>query len=173
MGASAADPSPKRIGDAERDQAVGYLRDHLVAGRLDQAEFDERLTQVLAAKTGAQLGPPFDDLPAPRPGQELAVPDPSAHGLVGASPAELTRAGAPTGALPAQRAGRVLGIISAATWPAVIMVLFATSSWGSLWWLIFIPMILSSIAGSLVGEGKKDHAELEEKREDQEQPRDD
>jgi hypothetical protein len=171
MGASAADPTPRRIGDAERDQAVGYLRDHLVAGRLDQVEFDERLTQVLAAKTAAQLQPPFDDLPAPRPGEELAVLDPSARSLPGSSASGLTPAA--TAALPAQRAGRVLGIISAATWPAVIMVLFATSSWGSLWWLIFIPVILSSIAGSLAGEGKKDQRELEKKGQDEEQPRDD
>lgn len=31
-----------RIGDVERDEAIGQLSDHFVAGRLDPAEFEER-----------------------------------------------------------------------------------------------------------------------------------
>ena len=34
----------RRIGDAERDKAAEYLREHMAAGRLDAGEFDERLT---------------------------------------------------------------------------------------------------------------------------------
>jgi len=163
MGASAADPQGTRIGDAERDQAVGYLRDHLVAGRLDQVEFDERLTQVLAAKTAGQLLPPFDDLPSPRPGERLALLDSSSQLMGSGSPAGITPAPVSDAAVSAQRAGRVMGIISAATWPAVIMVLFATGSWGSLWWLIFLPMILSSIAGSMGSEGRKEQRQIEQR----------
>jgi hypothetical protein len=161
MGAPDADPAPQRIGDLERDQAAEYLREHLVAGRLDQVEFDERLTRVLAARTAEQLQLPFHDLPAPRPGTQPAA----ARGLVAAPvtspPAGRSPVAPVPGGLPAERAGRVLGVVSAATWPTVVMVLFATGSWGTLWWLIFIPIILSSVAGSLTGEGKKKQRQID------------
>src|SRR5215217_4404881 len=40
----------RRVGDAERDKAAEYLREHMAAGRLDAAEFDERLTRALSAR---------------------------------------------------------------------------------------------------------------------------
>src|SRR3954451_20469237 len=39
-----------RIGDAERDQAVSLLSDHFVAGRLTQAEFEERSEQATRSR---------------------------------------------------------------------------------------------------------------------------
>lgn len=69
---SASEPVPQRIGDAERDQAAELLRDHHTAGRLDQVEFDERLSRALTAKTADELTPLFGDLPGPRPGDALA-----------------------------------------------------------------------------------------------------
>ena len=62
-----------RIGDAERDQAVEILRDHMAEGRLEYQEFTDRVDQVLAARTQAELDLPFVDLPGRRPGQSLAV----------------------------------------------------------------------------------------------------
>ncbi len=53
----------RRIGDAERDKATEYLREHMAAGRLDAAEFDERLTRALNAKVGPDLDALFTDLP--------------------------------------------------------------------------------------------------------------
>ncbi len=52
-----------RIGDAERDQAVALLSDHFVAGRLTQAEFEERSEVVTRARYSDDLEPLFDDLP--------------------------------------------------------------------------------------------------------------
>lgn len=71
-----APPQP-RIGDAERDRAVGYLQEHMAQGRLDGTEFDERLTAALSARTEADLFPLFDDLPEPRPSSGLATTTPS------------------------------------------------------------------------------------------------
>jgi len=55
-----------RIGDAERDQAVALLSEHFVAGRLTQAEFEERSEVVTRARYAGDLEPLFDDLPASR-----------------------------------------------------------------------------------------------------------
>ena len=57
-----------RIGDADRERAQGRLAEHYAAGRLDKDEYDERLDQIWAARTHAELAPVFRDLPgAPRP----------------------------------------------------------------------------------------------------------
>ena len=53
-----------RIGDAERDQAVSLLSEHFVAGRLTQAEFEERSEQATRSRYTDDLEPLFDDLPA-------------------------------------------------------------------------------------------------------------
>lgn len=52
-----------RIGDAEREQAQAMLGDHYAAGRLDHDEYTERLDRIWSARTGAELGPVFIDLP--------------------------------------------------------------------------------------------------------------
>ena len=59
-----------RIGDAERDAALEALTEHFVAGRLDQAEFDQRMDAAMRARTAADLVPLFADLP-----QQPAVPE--------------------------------------------------------------------------------------------------
>lgn len=60
-------PVPQRIGDAERDKAAEFLREHHAQGRLDAAEFDERITAALSAKWQSDLDRLFIDLPAPTP----------------------------------------------------------------------------------------------------------
>ena len=52
-----------RVSDAEREAATGRLAEHFAAGRLDQAEFDERVGRAMSAKTRADLGGLFADLP--------------------------------------------------------------------------------------------------------------
>lgn len=52
-----------RIGDAEREQAAAALGEHYAAGRLSTEEHAERLDRVWAARTRADLGPLFRDLP--------------------------------------------------------------------------------------------------------------
>lgn len=56
-----------RIGDVEREQALGALGEHFAAGRLSKDEFDERSSAAWAAKTSADLSTLFSDLPALTP----------------------------------------------------------------------------------------------------------
>jgi hypothetical protein len=60
---SSADPN-MRISDAERTEVADRLSKHYSDGRLDQAEFNERLDRAMNAKTQADLNGLFADLPA-------------------------------------------------------------------------------------------------------------
>jgi hypothetical protein len=57
------DPS-LRVSDADREQAVAALREHLLAGRLTLAEFSERVEAALTARVGGELARVQEDLPA-------------------------------------------------------------------------------------------------------------
>jgi hypothetical protein len=52
-----------RVSDAERQAVADRLAEHFSSGRLDQAEFDERVGRAMSAKTRADLNGLFDDLP--------------------------------------------------------------------------------------------------------------
>jgi Domain of unknown function (DUF1707) len=52
-----------RVSDAERQAVTDRLAEHFGDGRLDQAEFDERVGQAMSAKTRADLAGLLDDLP--------------------------------------------------------------------------------------------------------------
>jgi hypothetical protein len=52
-----------RVSDAERQAVTDRLAEHFGDGRLDQAEFDERVGRAMNAKTRADLSGLFDDLP--------------------------------------------------------------------------------------------------------------
>ncbi len=52
-----------RVSDAERQEVADRLAEHYAAGRLDQAEFDDRVGRAMGAKTRADLGGLFADLP--------------------------------------------------------------------------------------------------------------
>jgi hypothetical protein len=52
-----------RVSDAERSAVAEELGKHYADGRLDQPEFDERITRTMAAKTRGDLAGLFDDLP--------------------------------------------------------------------------------------------------------------
>jgi len=56
-----------RVSDAERNAVAERLGAHYSDGRLDQAEFDERISRAMAAKTRGDLEGLFDDLPDPEP----------------------------------------------------------------------------------------------------------
>lgn len=151
---------PQRIGDAERDQAVEYLREHLAAGRLTATEFDERLSSALTAKTAGDLEPLFRDLPEPRPGgQPPAVTSPLPWAAAGTVQPAARAAPPPISRMP-DRTGKVLGVVSAVAWPLVIMTCFVIG-W-EYWWLLFIPITLSSLAGSLSPKPSRERGELEQ-----------
>jgi hypothetical protein len=52
-----------RVSDADRAAVADLLARHYGDGRLDQAEFDERVTRAMAAKTGGDFHGLLDDLP--------------------------------------------------------------------------------------------------------------
>lgn len=59
--------SELRIGDAERAAVADRLAKHFSHGRLDQAEFDERIDKAMRAKTMADLTGLLSDLPEDEP----------------------------------------------------------------------------------------------------------
>lgn len=80
-----------RASDAERDHLVALLSDHMTAGRLDSAEFEERMAAAYAARTRGELDALLTDLPpasGPRPARPrpartpLRRPGPYAHWLL-------------------------------------------------------------------------------------------
>lgn len=64
----------ERLSDDERDQAVAWLRDHLLSGRLTLEEFSERVDDAYAARVRAdlerlRLGLPSSQEPVVRSGR--------------------------------------------------------------------------------------------------------
>jgi DUF1707 SHOCT-like domain len=153
-------PVEPRIGDADRDQAVTFLQEHMAQGRIDASEFDDRMTRALKAKTASELARLFEDLPEPRPssatdaGYQAPPWQQAAQRSFEIPPWQRTPAASPEiahhvhPAVPQRsKADMVLSVVAAASWPAVILFCFATS-W-DYWWLIFIPIFISSIAGNM------------------------
>jgi len=60
------DPS-LRVGDAERSEVADRLAQHYSAGRLDHAEFSERLDRAMKAKTASELIMLLADMPGAEP----------------------------------------------------------------------------------------------------------
>jgi Domain of unknown function (DUF1707) len=155
-------PIEPRIGDADRDQAVAFLQEHMAQGRIDASEFDDRMSRALNAKTASELAVLFEDLPDPRPPsaqnratyqappwqqlqEQHSFEIPPWQRTPAASP-EIAHHLHPA-APDRSRAESALAIAAAASWPAVILFCFATS-W-SYWWLIFIPIFISSVASNM------------------------
>jgi Domain of unknown function (DUF1707) len=67
----APEPVPRdpdlRVSQAERDEVVTVLAGHFADGRLTVDEYEERVEAALAARTGRDLEPLLEDLPAADP----------------------------------------------------------------------------------------------------------
>lgn len=63
-----------RIGDREREQAVAQLGTAFGEGRLELAEYDERVASAYSAKTASDLLDLTADLPVVRPHNQAAPP---------------------------------------------------------------------------------------------------
>lgn len=131
-------PLPQRIGDAERDRAVEYLREHLAQGRLDQAEFDDRLTRALTARTQTDLDPLFSDLPGPKPGEAVVPAGDFQAPPWQATPSSSVAYRPPAAAPVPSRFNSAWAIASGFAWPAAIIFCFATD-W-RYWWVMMIPV---------------------------------
>ena len=59
MSDPAASDGTWRISDGDRDAAVQALGEHYATGRLDKAEYDERVDLAWAARTNLELPPLF------------------------------------------------------------------------------------------------------------------
>lgn len=75
-----------RIGDAEREAAAHELGEHFAMGRITVDEHGERLEQIYAARTAADLAPAFVDLPRPRGAEPVAPTAPRVPRAWGARP---------------------------------------------------------------------------------------
>ncbi len=155
---SADEPYPlPRIGDAERQAAVDELSEHFVAGRLDDAEFNQRMDAALQARTVADLIPLFADLPGLNPGAPWAqAPTPAASAL----PVPLPYAG-PDGYQPATspRPGQVeagwvnvLRTVRPIIWPVAIGLMIFTHIPAGL--LIVAAIVLTIVSSRVLGDRK-------------------
>jgi len=108
---------------------------------------------VLGARAGtaADLDPLFSDLPGPRPTGSVvpssAFPAPPWQSQSGVTPASSN---------PVSLAGHTghgghgtmaLTAVSATIWPLTILLITFVLGWDNYWWLVFIPIVVSSIAG--------------------------
>jgi hypothetical protein len=117
----------------------------MTVGRLTQDEFDERLSAALQARTAADLEPLFRDLPAPKPGQEAATghaPWPT-YQPPASKPA--TTPSPVLSPMPSSKLADTLGVVAGVAWAAWMIFCFAVG-W-EFWWLVFIPVVISSVAG--------------------------
>ena len=151
-------PVPQRIGDAERDKAAEFLREHHAQGRLDAAEFDSRVTAALQAKEQSELDRLFTDLPSPTPRsprQDIAA---SSTPPVPQTPVQ-------------QKLLSAVDVVVGVIWPVTILACFILG-WRH-WYLIFVPIIVTSIWGKKKGQDKAEQERLEKARKQQEpeQPR--
>ncbi|HEX8008946.1 MAG TPA: DUF1707 domain-containing protein [Trebonia sp.] len=123
-----------RVSDAERAEVADRLAAHYSDGRLDRAEFDERVARAMSAKTRADLNGLFDDLPDLE-GHGAGDTGPAAGGGPGAS-------GGVFGPTTPYRVGRrhrgnvhpILGI--------VLAVIIVSAAWHAFFHFFFIPWFL-------------------------------
>lgn len=140
-----------RIGDAERNAAVEALGEHMATGRLDLEEYGNRSATASTAKTVGELQTLFADLPAPHP----TLPGVPAGALTAVGqPAPLVNRAQGSG--PAvqdsrNKSQKLVAAAAASSGVIALILFFATGMW---WWWLLIPLI-SSIAGSVWGDGWK------------------
>ncbi|MFS8201833.1 DUF1707 SHOCT-like domain-containing protein [Streptomyces sp. CWNU-52B] len=98
-----------RASDADREQVAEVLRDALAEGRLDMAEFEERLETTYKARTYKDLEPVTRDLPAPG----VSAPAP---------PSAVSMVKRPAGSVDhGDWAGRIVGGEGSSRWGVAIM----------------------------------------------------
>jgi hypothetical protein len=116
-------PNEMRPSDADRDAVVAALSEHFQAGRLTQAELDDRIGQALTSRTWGELRKILTDLPATGSGPQIpAVSSASAHPL------------------PSRRSAAPLMSGLACLALALIVLAVLQSSWGLIW--LIVPALI-------------------------------
>ncbi|PXY32343.1 DUF1707 SHOCT-like domain-containing protein [Prauserella muralis] len=138
----AVDRPEYRLSDAERQEALDALSEHVRTGRLDLVEFDERSAQVSSAKLRRDLEPLFADLPEPKPGMLTPV-----RGMRPATP-YVPPAAPPPAPAPAWRQRLASSIVPIAAVLAVL--LFFTVARGMIF-VFALPAIAALLAGAIAG----------------------
>jgi hypothetical protein len=126
-------PSDLRVSDAERQAVADQLSKHFADGRLDQAEFDERLSQTMSAKTYHDLDGLLTDLPSTE-----------ASGGAGLPPAGGRVTGRAAGSVPQRRVARPLLLIVAAI--VVLSIAGHAAAWAFGGWLWITVIVLVVVA---------------------------
>ena len=138
-----------RASDADREHAVGILRDGYACGRITLAEFDERTTAAFTSRTWGELRELTRDLPAP--GQRVPLP------AVPAAPPQ-ARAGSdrPPRAAPACDGPTLVPVLTIALfWLALT---FTAHAAGALIPVVLIVLMAVQMAGRVrCGLGSMDH----------------
>jgi hypothetical protein len=142
-----------RIGNAEREQAVSMLGEHMSSGRLELAEYEDRCRQAVAARTRAEVEALFEDLPEPHPDLSTAV-HPAAlmqrAGQIVSKPAS-SKSAKELAATPLSSA---MEVVAGTTFifgiPGAIIL---TIAYG-MWWL-FIPVVAVTIVAGALSEAFK------------------
>lgn len=157
------DPAEIRVGDAEREDALRALGEHLSAGRLDIDEYGERTAKVAAAKTRGELLTLFADLPAPRP--DLSEARPPDEESTGSSPvqreidrvqreAERRMAAALARRREQSPAERALGALVPLSFIVAVVLLITLK----VWLVLLIPVAVGMIGGAIIGpRGRRPH----------------
>lgn len=155
-----------RIGDAERENALKALGDHMSVGRLDIDEYGDRSAKVTTARTRAELLAVFADLPDPKPvfdapSQPAATTVPA---TVQQTPAPATTSG--FRGIPNEVSGPIIGL----AWVGAI---FIGPSLGAPW-LFGVAIAISVVMGSLTRKGRSSGHRLmhEDRRERHREMRD-
>ena len=122
-----------RVSDAERNSVAELLGQHYADGRLDQAEFDDRISRTMAAKTRGDLAGLFDDLPETGPaGAGVAGP------------------GGPTGPVP-YRGPRRRGGIARPLLLLLLVFICANVAWHAFTSLFFIqPLVWAFVIVAVI-----------------------
>lgn len=130
-----ASQSDLRVSDADRQAVADQLSKHFGEGRLDQAEFDQRLSQAMSAKTYRDLDGLLTDLP---PTQE--------SGGAGLPPAGGHVTGRAAGSVPQRRIVRPLLLVVAAIAALSIAGHAVTWVFGGWLWITLICVAVLVIA---------------------------
>ena len=124
-----------RVSDADRQSVADQLSKHFADGRLDQAEFDERLSQAMNAKTYRDLDGLLTDLPSTGTGGGAGLP-----------PVGGTVTGRATGSVPQRRIVRPVVFIVLAVIALSIASHAVAWVFGGWLWIAVIALIVVAFA---------------------------